>query len=361
MFPKLDSDRTVLFVFMSPDVQADAKAIDELLRHYPTSHVVGCSTCGEILGSDLLDESLSVAVAKFDHTDIRSATCEINNPKDSYEAAVKLAEQLRGDKLRSVFVLSDGLNVNGSELAKGFNEMLPDGVTVSGGFAGDGPRFERTFVLKDGKPTTGVISAVGFYGDEIQVGHGSRGGWDKFGHERVVTRSEGNELFELDGKPALEIYKEYLGDKASELPASGLMFPLSIRHEQGGKKAVVRTILGVNEERNSMIFGGDIPQGSIAQFLYANFDRIIEGAADVANDSSEGYNTDSLTIGISCVCRRFILRDRTEEEIEAVVDLLPKGSFLAGFYSYGEISSLDDGTCEFHNQSMTLTTFQEAA
>ena len=71
--------------------------------------------------------------------------------------------------------------------------------------------------------------AVGLYGEHVKLGHGSKGGWDTFGPERIVTKSDGNVLYELDDKPALALYKEYLGDRAAGLPGSALLFPLALR------------------------------------------------------------------------------------------------------------------------------------
>lgn len=361
ILPDLDSARTLVLVFSAPEFAADHPAFLELRAHFPTSQIAGCSTAGEIIGDSLNDASLSVAVLRFDSTDIRVAFAEVRDASDSYGAAANLAGHLASDDLRGVFVLSDGLNVNGSELVRGLNDELPEGVVVTGGLAGDGSRFGSTFVLRGGRPTTHTICAVGLYGDKVRIGHGSRGGWDKFGHERVVTRSKGNVLYELDGKPALDIYKEYLGERASGLPATGLLFPLAIRACQDDPKPLVRTILAVDDEQNTMTFAGDVPEGSIAQFLYANFDRVIGSAGDAAERAAEPAQEGTVAVAISCVGRRLILCERTEEEIEAALDALPMGSHLVGFYSYGEISPYASGTCDLHNQSMTLTTFSEAA
>jgi len=360
-FPELDSVRTLVFVFAAPEFRLDHQPFAELAQGFPNSKIIGCSTSGEIHGASLNDASLSVAVVRFDATELRVASALVENPMDSYYAAEEIAEALKGPDLRAVFVLSDGLQFNGSELVRGFNDALGEGIVVSGGLAGDGSRFERTFVLKDGIPTEGAISAVGFYGDKIAVGHASRGGWDKFGHERVITSSSGNILFELDGKPALDVYKRYLGERAGGLPASALLFPLSVRLPYSGGKSLVRTILAVDEPSKSMTFAGDVPEGAIAQFLYANVDRLIMGAASAASELGVDSDSEVLAIGISCVGRRLVLCDRTEEEIEAALEALPSHSHLVGFYSYGEISTCPQGECDLHNQSMTLTTFQEAA
>ncbi len=279
-----------------------------------------------------------------------------------HRAGEMLAHQLYEPGLRSVLVLSDGISVNGSALVRGLNAILPDSVVVTGGLAGDGERFGRTWVIKDGVPESGYISAAGFYGESIRVGHGSKGGWDIFGPERTVTRSSGNILYELDGKPALQLYKEYLGDRAEGLPASAMLFPLALRAESGSAKQIVRTVLGVNEAHNSMVFAGDIPEGYRAQLMKANFDRLVDGASFAAQQvwDSSSQGTPQLAIAISCVGRRMVLGERTEEELEAACEILPKGTWQIGFYSYGEISPFTTGQCDLHNQTMTLTTISEA-
>lgn len=325
---------------------------------------MGCSTAGEIHGCEISDASMAVAAVRFDHTPIRTAHAAVHSPIDSYAAGHAIAAQLREPSLRGVLVLSDGLNVNGSELVKGLNDTLGEAVVVTGGRAGDGTHFKRTWVLKDRTPQSGYVTAVGFYGDHVRLGHGSKGGWDKFGPERLVTKSIGNVLYELDGRPALQLYKEYLGDRAAGLPATGLLFPLAIRTSQAEGKVLVRTILAVDEATQSMTFAGDIPEGVFAQLMRANFDRLIQGASEAATltfDHHNGSPSDSptLSIAISCVGRRLVLGERTEEEIEATLEILPKGSRQIGFYSYGEISPYKSGACDLHNQTMTLTTIAE--
>jgi hypothetical protein len=257
-------------------------------------------------------------------------------------------------------VLSDGLNVNGSDLIAGIDSGLPEGVVVTGGLAGDGIRFQKTWVLASGAMRDHAVTAAGFYGDRVRLGHGSMGGWDIFGPERRITRSEGNVLYELDGKAALPLYKNYLGALASGLPASGLLFPLSIRSGRDDQAPVVRTILSVSEEEQSLTFAGDLPEGWYAQLMSANFDRLIEGASQAAHQCSlDAGGREALSIAISCVGRRLVLGERCEEELEATVDVLGTTTHQIGFYSYGELSPNATGRCDLHNQTMTLTTITE--
>jgi len=360
-FPTLDSDRTLVIVFGAPEFADAPEPIREVVRAYPSSHIVGCSTAGEIFGTKISDHSLSVAVVRFDHGSVASAIAPVRSAEESYTAGQSLASQLEGPSLRGVLVLSDGLNVNGSELVRGLNSVLPESVVVTGGLAGDGDRFQRTWLIRDGAPDSGFVSATGLYGDSIGIHHGSKGGWDIFGPERVITRSDGNVLYELDGKPALQLYKEYLGDRAAGLPATALLFPLAIRPSATEKETLVRTILAVNEDDNSMTFAGDVPQDSLAQLMRANFDRLIEGASGAALMTRNGHDVlgETLAIAISCIGRRLVLGERAEEEVEATSDVLSEGTKQIGFYSYGELSPLANGRCDLHNQTMTLTTITE--
>jgi hypothetical protein len=208
-----------------------------------------------------------------------------------------------------------------------------------------------------------MVTAVGLYGDSLRVGHGSKGGWDVFGVERKVTKSAANVLYELDGQPALALYKKYLGDRAAGLPATGLLFPLALRAPADRQKWLVRTILAVNEADQSLTFAGDIPEGYFAQLMSANFDRLVQGAGNAAQSAAltgVGEADEMLCIAVSCVGRRLVLGEHCEEETEATLGMLPPRTRQVGFYSYGEISPYAKGRCDLHNQTMTLTTIGEA-
>jgi len=359
-FPDLDSEQTLVLVFGSAKEIQGGAPLAALADAYPRAHFLGCSTSGEIFGQTIADDSLAVAICRFQHASLRTATQPIADPHASFAVGATIAQELMAPDLCGVLVLSDGLHVNGSDLVRGLNSILPERVVVTGGLAGDGDRFEKTWVLQGRKPQSGYVSALGFYGDHVVIGHGSKGGWDHFGLERLVTRSSGNVLFDIEGRPALDLYKRYLGDLASGLPANALLFPLSLRRSKVDQARLVRTILSIDEK--AMTFAGDIPEGSLVQFMRASLDRLVDGAFEAAQLAKKGQEAtqESLAIVISCVGRRLVLAERAEEEVEAVVEVLPKGSQVIGFYSYGELSPYASGRCELHNQTMTLTTLSES-
>ena len=352
----------LVLVFGSRAALADNSLFDAIKTAAGKALLAGCSTAGEICGTQVSDDTIVVTAVKFDSTQVAGSVTPIDNPQQSYNAGKTLGGQLSRDGLVHVIVLSDGVHVNGSALVSGLRDHLPASVTVTGGLSGDGDRFEETHVILGGKPTSKAVAAIGFYGDALRVGYGSMGGWDPFGPERLITKSEGNVLYELDGRSALALYKEYLGDHAKDLPASGLLFPLSIRSSIQNETPVVRTILSVDESHQSLTFAGDIPQGAYARLMKANFDRLIDGATTAAQRCHTPVTgaTPQLGLLISCVGRKLLLQQRIEEEIESVRDVFGPSTVLTGFYSYGEISPFTpNARCELHNQTMTITTFNE--
>jgi len=357
----LSATAQLVLLFGSPACLKKTAWQEDIKSAYPNAHLLGCSTAGEIYGTEVTDETVVATAIAFEHTRLQGASLKLGEVRDSFQAGERLAKSLPHESLVHVLVFSDGQNVNGSELVAGLTEHLPQGTTLTGGLAGDGDRFQETLVIWDGPPQSDLIAVIGLYGEQIKVGFGSLGGWDAFGPERLVTNSAANILYELDGQPALTLYKKYLGEYARDLPASGLLFPLSLRTASG--ESVVRTILGVNETENSLTFAGDMPKGGRARFMKANFDRLIDGAIGAAQTSYEaiGNTSPELALLISCVGRKLVLKQRIEEEVEGVQDVLGQNTILAGFYSYGEISPFTPSAkCELHNQTMTITTLSES-
>jgi hypothetical protein len=266
--------------------------------------------------------------------------------------------------LKSIFVLCDGLHINGSDLVAGILSSIGPEVTVTGGLAGDGTHFQDTLVGAGKVPGPQRIAAIGFYGSAISIGHGSAGGWDEFGPKRKITKSESNVLFTLDDQPALDLYERYLGEEAKGLPGTALLYPLLVANPANPRHAVVRTVHGINRDDRSMTFAGSIPQGWSAQLMRGHFDNLAEGAASAARQASHfrrNPGSDAVAIMVSCIGRRILMGQSVIDEIAEVEANIGGRVNNIGFYSYGEISPhAASGMCELHNQTMTVTTIAEA-
>ncbi len=352
----VDTKSSLVLCFGPADLFA--QHLHTLTTSFPNAVISGCTTAGEILDDQVRDNSLSLTSIAFNKASVQAIQLEVSSFASSLLAGQALAAKLPHESLRHVLIFSDGLCVNGTDLARGLTQKLPETVSVSGGLAGDGDQFLNTATWLNGPPKSGHIVAVGLYGENLSLAYSSFGGWDPFGPDRLVTRSETNILYELDGRSALELYKEYLGPHAQELPGSALLFPLSIRADTLAEERV-RTILAIDEKTGSMTFAGDIPQGCHVRLMRANFDRLIDGASIAAQkatlDSGQGF-----ALLISCVGRKMVLKQRVEEEVEGVRQILGEQVHMGGFYSYGELSPLIDKVgCTLHNQTMTITSIGE--
>jgi len=352
----------LIMLFVSPGYGDPSQVISKLKADNPNSILTGCSTSGHIINTQVEDNTIVLNAIKFDNTAIKLESVKLDENRDSFAAGRTLTDKLMSDDLRHILILSDGLIVNGADLVDGLTEGAVGQVSITGGLAGDGTDFADTFTICDGTVQTGHVIGIGMYGSDLQVHYSSMGGWDTFGLERKVTSSNKNILFELDGMPALELYKSFLGSRAEDLPGSGLLFPLSMRMNETDKP-IVRTILGIDEENNSLTFAGNIPEGSYVRLMKANVDRLIDGAEGSALNAKANMKDDAeFALLISCVGRRLVLKQIVEEEIEVVRNVLGEKPVISGFYSYGELAPFgQEGPCQLHNQTMTITTFSESA
>jgi hypothetical protein len=360
LFGHLPEAQLVL-LFGSPTTLRGPTPLHELRAAFPRAVVLGCSTAGDIMGTSVFDEGLVATAIHFEHTTLQGRLLAFRQGMNSFQAGEALAQQLDHEGLVHILVLSEGVAVNGSALVAGLQQHLPAQVGITGGLAGDGDRFQETLLLWNGQAKPHSILVLGFYSTRLRVGSGSFGGWEAFGPYRRVTRSSGNRLYELDGRSALSLYRAYLGEQAVDLPAAGLLFPLSVL-TSALEKPVVRTLLAIHEADQSITYAGDVPESSYVRIMRTTIPQLVAGAMKAAKTSAEplGATSPDLAVLISCVGRKLVLQQRVEEELQGVRQVLGERPILAGFYSYGEIAPFTPGTlCRLHNQTMTITTFAE--
>lgn len=333
----------------------------EVKALYPDGHLVFGSTSGDITSNTVDDDSITVTAIEFEKSKFLIKTSNVlNSDLDSYKTGAELVKQFSQNGLKYIFVLSEGSFINGSELTKGMNTSTKNNTLITGGLCGDAARFEKTLASYNENPKPGEIIAIGFYGESLEVSFSIHGGWTPFGPERVVTKSSSNVLYELDNQPALDLYKKYLGDKSNELPAAALLYPLNVKSSEE-KQSFVRTILNINEDDNTMILAGDIPENSKVQLMMTNVDNIANASERAARQALElRTNKPQLALLVSCIGRKLVLDQRVEEEIEEVVAVVGDETTICGFYSYGEIAPFHGETnCQLHNQTMTITLISE--
>lgn len=337
------------------------EVIADVRKEFPYEHIIFGSTSGEIIDNNVFDDSIVVTAIEFEKSTFEVRTQNIfDHNKDAKQLGEYLYNSVPKENLKHLFVLSEGSFVNGSSLIQGLEKNILNAIPISGGMCGDDAKFEKTLASYKESPKEGEVVLIGFYGDTLEITFASFGGWSTFGPERIITKSEANILYEIDDQPALELYKKYLGDKSNQLPQASLLYPLNVTLE-GKTKPVVRTILGIDNEKQSMTLAGDVPENSKVQLMMASVDAIAEGASEAAKLAMKNRKTKpQLALLVSCVGRKLVMNQRVEEEIERVQEVVGESTAITGFYSYGEMAPFSGNTfCDLHNQTMTLTLISE--
>jgi len=356
------SDANLLLVFGSIEHFCSPGLHDALRATFPDALLIGCSTAGEITNDGVDDGSCTITAIKFEKTSLKHGSTHLSGMDDSFSAGERLGKQIVSADLKAILVFGPGVNINGSALVNGITSVVGVDVPITGGLAGDGGAFKKTYTLGPNGIADDQVVAIGLSGEALRFGHGSFGGWEPFGPARKVTRCDGNILHELDGEPALEIYRRYLGEHAKGLPASGLLFPFAMLGEDHSAVGLIRTILGIDESTGSLILAGEINADGYLRLMHASTDKLVNGAESAAESAAAMHQSadGSLAILVSCVGRKLVMGNRVDEEVEAVGEVLGQTSVLTGFYSYGEISPFMPGaSCKLHNQTMTITCLSE--
>lgn len=361
LLAKKELKNPLVLVFANRMLLEKSEVFDEIKKEFPYEHLVFGSTSGEIIDNNVFDDSIVVTAIEFEKSSFEIRTANIfDYNKDAKKLGKSLYEAMPKQNLKHLFVLSEGSFVNGSSLIEGLEENIKNAIPISGGMCGDDAKFEKTLASYKEQPKEGEVILIGFYGETLEISFSSFGGWSTFGPERIITKSEGNILYEIDDQPALDLYKKYLGDKADQLPQASLLYPLNVTPE-GKREPVVRTILGIDNEKQSMTLAGDVPVNSKVQLMMASVDAIAEGASEAAKLAMKGRNNKpQLALLVSCVGRKLVMNQRVEEEIEHVQEVIGEQTAITGFYSYGEMAPFSGNTfCDLHNQTMTLTLISE--
>jgi hypothetical protein len=352
--PAPDARESLVLAFGASELIDAPAPFHDLIDVWGPDRVVGCSTPFATSGADTR-VALMVSIIRFDRTRVVTAHADIQRAGGSRRAARRVGNLLSEPSLQCAVMLADGLLADGSQLSVGMRDVT-EGIALSGGLAADDNRFTNTWTLVNGLPRTGWVSAFGLVGEHIEMGFSSMSGWESFSQERVVTRSHGNVLYELNGRPAIEIYQNYLGHSVGGMADSALGFPLALRDLDG--RMTVRSLVGVNARDQGLRFAGDVAQGSTARLMCASSDDLIHNAQLAAKRADLGPA--QIALACSGTGRRRVLGERAEEEWAAVRSAFSPDTAVVGLSTMGELSP-GDGETELHNQSMSITTIRELA
>lgn len=354
----IDFDPNLILCFSSIDEHSLKPFLSQLKQQFPIANIVGCSSGGDIQDTNITYSALALTFVQFENTKL---DVKLTNLKHSTNQTIQFKHPLDENLLKHILVFTD-LQSNDFNFISRLQQELPKHIRVSGGVAAahELTKNNNTYIIYQNKTYKDAAVYIGFYGSQLSINCGSHAGWDSYDIERIATKVSGNILYELNGEKALKIYKSCLSKLNKKIEDSPFWHPVSIRIFEE-ERPIIRTVIGFNEEDDSIMFAGDIPLNCSVKLMKANLDRIITGAKKSAQDCLIGQQSKpQLAILVSCIGRQVVLNKLINEELEIVKETLGDNCALSGYYSYGEFAPISKSSRGvLHNQTMTITTITE--
>jgi len=363
-FPPLDSARTLIVVFAKCENPAQWEPLSELIAAYPKSKIIGCSSNTVINDGSLLEDSTSVGIIRFRDAELRIAQAKIGDFDDSRTAGLLIGAELHDIDLNGVLLFSDGETSDATAIVRGLQETLPPEITIAGGLSG-GANAEVSvtpWVLIDGKICAMSACAVGLIGPTVEVVPATGGGWRQIGKDCICTQSYHRTLFELGGRRADDVYREFIHKHTGEGESFECVdYPLAIGTD-GLEMQIVRDVVEIDDDKGALVLAGDIPENAVVRVMHSNADDILDGVDEAVERLRSKMilpKSNALCICISCMGRKVVMGERTAEEPRLVKEKLGSKISHAGFYAFGEISTTTSGSPYVHNHTITLVMIRE--
>lgn len=355
---KLGQAPSACWLFSTPSPKLK-ELVRGVARSVGSVNLVGCTTDGEISSAGLSTGSAVLCGVVTDRIEFHVAYAG-GLSENSEAAGRRLGEQLPST-VRYVQIFSDGLTGNGCAILRGLDSVLGPHVPIAGGTAGDAGAFQHTSQFVGTDVLSDAVVAIGFSGD-FSIGTGVSSGWAPIGIAKKVTRASGSVVYELNGQPALEVYERFLGKHADKLPSVGVEYPLGLVDKVGDVDAedfqLLRATMSVNRTDGSIVFAGEIPEGSLVRLTCGDHSSLLDAAerAAVLALAEMGGGTPAMVFFYSCMARKIVLGRRTKEEIDRIRSTIGPEVPIVGFYSYGEYCRVRcDGPNLLHNETATVS------
>ena len=358
---ELDSKNTIIFLFTLDKGQP----IDQIRSAFPNSQIFGCSSGGEILGGQFIEGTTVVSIVKFEKTNFFYASEDITY-ETSYQCGERIISRiLEKGNVSNIMLLTPGLlKINGARFAEGVSDASKKECHVFGGIAAD-YLIQNSWTVDNKGIHERKVLAIGFSSDTLNFEVATKSGAHPLGIERTITKSNGNVVREVDGKPVIEFYRQYLGDDVN-ITHKLLQFPLAISNHYEFEKGPLRTPQSIDLDEGTVTFTESIDEGSIVRMMMVSRESITRGVEEICHDLSEVIKSKGgrpvFSLVISCVGRKFVLGQAVDDEVEVFYEQITSYGNVAvqGFYSFGEFATdKDSGVCQLHNQTLNVLVISE--
>lgn len=330
----------------------------KLQKKFPQANIVTFTTSGHFISPTIEDAEPVISAVHFEKSNVVAESFDRTNYDSSYGTGKVIGESLEPNA-KGLLVISDGGLLNGTDLIAGINEGIEAEIPIFGGLAGDNTRFEKTLVGLNEEPTRGKVIAISFYGESLDISANHDSAWTSLGLEFKVTKSNRNELYELNNRNAYEVLYDFLGSSSEQdFNKDTLYYPFRLDSEE--ETGVIRTPILVDHENKVLTYAGNMPEGSKVQIMKSGTMELLDATLKVAEQTQNEKNKPQLVLAISCVGRRVVLDDMADEEFTELHSVYGDAPKYFGFYSYGEFSRTGfSDNCKLHNQTLTLATLSE--
>ncbi len=335
-----------------------ALILQEIHRVFPSIELIGCTTDGEMSSvMGFQQDSLTLMLFSSDTVEIHAGV-GVKTQEDAIAAAQQAVQQAMQKSQQPAKLCitipasytADGTTTSGESILTGLNLALGHQVPVVGGTAGDQFRFQTTYQFCGTEIFTDALPVLIFSGD-LHISFGTGCGWQPIGQKSVVTRAEGTVLYEIDGKPAIEFYQRYLGDRHPTAEN-----PLAV-YTGESDRYYMRVPNTYNPETGGINFLGNIPEHATVQVTEISRDQVVEAAETSFKTALERYpgTEPEAVLLFSCCCRRWLLGTRAKDEYQLVKNALPRPIPICGFYTYGEFAPLEAHGQNYYHQETFIT------
>ena len=328
----VDAKKTFIQVFSGFILEEELQKVHSILKQKNEDiKFIGTTTAGEIINGEAKQSSIALSIMEFENTSFENKYFFHEN---NYELGVSVANDLYKEDTKVMILFIEGLLNNGSDVLDGISSV-DSTIPIAGGMAGDNGAFSKTFVFDNNGVYENGLVAVTFNSDILEVFTNYQLNWQAIGKFMTVTKAEKNRLYEIDGVPASDIYKKYLGDRIGDgLPHSAIEFPL-LKIEESGLE-VCRTFVHKFDEDGSLLTIGNLEVGDKVRLAFGNVNLILSNAQHDASRYAT-FQPESIYT-YSCASRITFLQSDVVTELKPLNDIAP----ISGFFTYGEIFHQND-------------------
>ncbi len=340
----------ILFVFITDryDPEAVVSALNQKLDGVPFA---GMCAAGILYGNQVYTSGVAILALHGEELEAQTVLSSGLN-KNPFDVGKFTADKIlaNGHEDGIVAVFPDGFSSNIAEMLRGLYMNMGPSFQYIGGGAGDNLKFYKTYQFTEQGVATDAVAAAMIRGIPVNISLGH--GWESYGEPIMVTRAEGKRVYEIDGKPAFDAYKDrFEGVTIDSFSSVGMKHPLGFIDVNG--HYYIRDPLSVNPDDNSINCVSEVPPNAIGNIMKGEVSQLINTARSVCINAKKTSKNPSFALICDCISRYLLMADEFEAELETFREVIGDDVPVVGALTFGEVGSVENAPF-FHNKTLVL-------